>query len=93
MNHMGIVVPLGRVGKNFDLNIPGTQFQGLEATTNILRKSGPLGHFWARNLRRVLTEEKEEIWAKLEHTAEITAIPSTRDRHIQIFSSFCDDTA
>jgi hypothetical protein len=44
------VVPLESIRENFIINFPGTQFQEEQASMNLLRKSGPLGHFWAENL-------------------------------------------
>jgi hypothetical protein len=41
---------LENIGENFVVNFPGTQFQAQKASMNLLRKSGPLGHFWTRNL-------------------------------------------
>jgi hypothetical protein len=63
------VVPLESVGENV-VNFSGTQFQAQEASINLLRKSGPLGHFWTRKFC-VLTKEKlDEIGATLEHTPQ-----------------------
>jgi hypothetical protein len=63
------VVPLGSVGENFFVNLPGSQFQG---SVNLLIKLGLLGQFWTRNLLKssVLTEEKQELRSRLEHTSE-----------------------
>jgi hypothetical protein len=36
--------------ENFVVNFSGTQFQTQEASMNLLRKSGPQGHFWTRNV-------------------------------------------
>jgi hypothetical protein len=48
-NRMWSVVLLGSAGENVALNYRGTQFQVQEASMNLFRKSGSLGHFWTRN--------------------------------------------
>jgi hypothetical protein len=40
------VVPVESVRENFIVNFPGAQFQAQEASMILMRKSGPLGHFW-----------------------------------------------
>jgi hypothetical protein len=47
---MWSMVPLESVGEYFVINFLGTQFQAQKASMNLLRKSGPLGHFRTRNL-------------------------------------------
>jgi hypothetical protein len=36
--------------ENFVVNFPGTQFQAQQASMNLVKKSGPVGHFWTRIL-------------------------------------------
>jgi hypothetical protein len=72
--YVSYVVPLESVGENFVVNFLGSQFQAQQASINLLRKSGLLGHFWTRNLltnTNVFTEEKpDKVGARLEHTPQ-----------------------
>jgi hypothetical protein len=36
--------------ENFVVNFQGIQFKAQEASTNLAKMSGPLSHFWTRNL-------------------------------------------
>jgi hypothetical protein len=60
--------------KKIVINFPGTQFQAQLIFVNLLRKSGPLGHFWTRNLLenvKCLPDKKiDETGATLEYTAQ-----------------------
>jgi hypothetical protein len=44
------VVPVETERENFVINFPETWFHAQAASINLLRKSGPLGHFWKRIL-------------------------------------------
>jgi hypothetical protein len=47
--------------ENFAVSFLGTQFQAQDVYMTLLRKSGPLGRFWTRNLlkeRLARTEAK-----------------------------------
>jgi hypothetical protein len=90
------VVPLQIVGENFVVNFPGTQFQTQEASVNIVRKSGLLGHFWTINLLEnalCLLKNKDEIEARLEHMTEITEMPCISDWRLENIGSHSHEPA
>jgi hypothetical protein len=73
-NRVRNVVTLESVEANFVINSQRTQFQAQEASMNLLRKSGPLGHFQTKISARkcnVLTEEKlDEIGDSFVHISQ-----------------------
>jgi hypothetical protein len=64
------VVLLESAVENFIVNVPKSQFKH---NRNLLIKSGLLGHFWIRNLLKMLCacwRKLDEIRARLEHTPQ-----------------------
>jgi hypothetical protein len=88
------VVPLESVGNCFVVNFPGSQFPAHQTSINLLIKPGLLGHFWTRNLIKTPCAYRRKIVRKRgyvrTHTTEISEMPCTWDRHLEIVSSQSD---
>jgi hypothetical protein len=67
------MVLLESVRENLVVNFLGTQFQAKKASMNVLRNSGPLGHFWTKTCEKTqcaYQEKLHELGARSEHTPQ-----------------------
>jgi hypothetical protein len=63
---------------------------------NLLRKSGPLGHFWTIILLQNVVcyrRKLNDIGRRLEHTTEISEMPCTTERQLNAVTSHSYEAA